>query len=41
MEPTWLAEAWNAGPDGIKRRRTLLDLRAVLDPPQQERPFIL
>ncbi|GIE83520.1 hypothetical protein Aph02nite_94700 [Actinoplanes philippinensis] len=36
MKPTWLAEAWNASPEGTKWRRTIADLRAVLDPPQQE-----
>ncbi|GAA2845920.1 hypothetical protein Acy02nite_47610 [Actinoplanes cyaneus] len=40
-KPTWLAEAWNASPDGSKWRRTIVDLRAILDPPQQETLFVL
>jgi hypothetical protein len=41
MKPTWLAEAWNASPDGGRWRRAVVGLRAVLEPPQQETLFIL
>ncbi|MEU4163458.1 DUF4259 domain-containing protein [Actinoplanes sp. NPDC026670] len=40
-KPTWLAEAWNASPDRMKWRLTVVGLRAVLDPPQQETLFVL
>jgi hypothetical protein len=33
--PTGLAEAWDASPDGPAWRRTIADLRTVLDPPQR------
>ncbi|WP_033342974.1 DUF4259 domain-containing protein [Catenuloplanes japonicus] len=37
--PTWLAEAWGATPDGPAWRRTISELRKVLDPPQRESLF--
>jgi uncharacterized protein DUF4259 len=39
--PTWLAEAWEESPDGPAWRRTIADLRRVLDPPQREALFDL
>jgi hypothetical protein len=38
-KPTWLAEAWDESPNGPEWRRTISDLRTVLDPPQQEALF--
>jgi hypothetical protein len=40
-KPTWLAEAWDESPSGPEWRRTISDLRAVLDPPQQGALFDL
>lgn len=40
-KPHWLAGDWDATPDGPAWRRTLLDLRQVLDPPQREALFDL
>lgn len=40
-KPTWLAEAWNESPNGTQWRRTISDLRTVLDPPQRETLFAL
>ncbi|AEV85291.1 hypothetical protein ACWT_4271 [Actinoplanes sp. SE50] len=40
-KPTWLADAWRESPNGPEWRRTVSDLRAVLDPPQQEALFAL
>jgi hypothetical protein len=39
--PTWLAEDWDATPEGPAWRRTISDLRNVLDPPQEETLFDL
>jgi hypothetical protein len=39
--PTWLAEDWDATPKGPAWRRTISDLRNVLDPPQEETLFDL
>jgi hypothetical protein len=39
--PTWLAEAWDATPDGPAWHRTISELRKVLDPPQRESLFDL
>jgi len=39
--PTWLTEAWDESPDGPAWRRTIADLRKVLDPPQREALFDL
>lgn len=38
-KPTWLAEAWNESPSGPEWRRTISDLRTILDPPQEETLF--
>jgi hypothetical protein len=38
---TWLAEDWDATPDGPAWRQTISDLRKVLDPPQRESLFDL
>ena len=38
---TWLAEAWDESPRGPEWRRTVADLRRVLDPPQDEVLFAL
>jgi Domain of unknown function (DUF4259) len=40
-KPTWLAEAWGESPNGPEWRRTISDLRTVLDPPQEETLFAL
>jgi hypothetical protein len=39
--PTWLAEEWDATPEGPAWHRTVSDLRKVLDPPQHESLFDL
>lgn len=39
--PTWLAESWDETSTGTTWRRTISDLRKVLDPPQQEALFDL
>lgn len=39
--PTWLAEDWDATPDGPAWHRSVAALRAVLDPPQHESLFDL
>ncbi|WP_250002995.1 DUF4259 domain-containing protein [Actinoplanes sp. M2I2] len=38
-KPTWLAEAWDESPSGPEWRRTISDLRTILDPPQEETLF--
>lgn len=40
-KPTWLAEAWNEGPDGPEWHRAISELRTILDPPQEETLFAL
>jgi len=40
-KPTWLAEAWDESPSGPEWRRTISDLRTILDPPQEETLFAL
>lgn len=40
-KPTWLAEGWDDSPRGPEWRRTISDLRAILDPPQEETLFTL
>jgi hypothetical protein len=40
-KPTWLAEAWDESPSGPEWRRTISELRVVLDPPQEETLFPL
>lgn len=40
-KPTWLAEAWDESPSGPEWRRTISDLRVILDPPQEESLFAL
>lgn len=37
--PTWLAEYWDEASQGPAWRRTVADLRRVLDPPQEEALF--
>ncbi|MEV4516581.1 DUF4259 domain-containing protein [Dactylosporangium sp. NPDC049525] len=37
--PAWLTEDWDAKPEGPAWRRTIADLRNVLDPPQEEALF--
>jgi hypothetical protein len=39
--PTWLAQNWDATPDGPAWRQTVSGLRKVLDPPQRESLFDL
>lgn len=39
--PSWLAEYWDETTDGFEWRRTISELRRVLDPPQQESLFDL
>jgi hypothetical protein len=39
--PTWLTEEWDATPERPAWRRTISDLRKVLDPPQRESLFDL
>jgi hypothetical protein len=39
--PTWLAEYWDEAAEGPAWRRTVSDLRKVLDPPQEETLFDL
>ncbi|WP_433832311.1 hypothetical protein ACQP2E_15805 [Actinoplanes sp. CA-015351] len=39
--PTWLAEDWDATPDGPAWGQTVSELRKILDPPQRESLFDL
>lgn len=39
--PTWIAENWDATPDGPAWHRTISELRKFLDPPQRESLFDL
>jgi hypothetical protein len=39
--PSWLAEYWDESAEGPAWRRTIADLRKVLDPPQRESLFDL
>jgi Domain of unknown function (DUF4259) len=40
-KPTWLVAAWDESPSGPEWRRTISELRAILDPPQEETLFPL